>query len=258
MKFCCCVGLNTDRLPILKKHGLEYCEPAISAIASADDEKFNEFLAKKNELGLKCASANGMFPGDIPLLEGKAGYGKISEYLDHAFSRCQALGVPVGILGSGKAREIPEGMSKEEATERFCALLSDVVSPYAEKYGIIVGIEELCAQECNFINSCKEAMEIIRAVNVPNVKLLLDYYHAIHGGDTLEELESYNDNIVHVHISSTINDRMVPMDCDLDACREFFSMLKRIDYKGAVSIEARFGDFDSDIETAVKTMNAAL
>lgn len=95
------------------------------------------------EYDIACPAANGMFIEDVKLLEGKASYSKVGEYLDLVFSRAKKFGVQIGILGSGSARTIPEGMSKEEANERFCALLTDVVSPYAKKYDIMVGIEEL-------------------------------------------------------------------------------------------------------------------
>ncbi len=259
MKFCACVPLTTERLPILKKLGFEYVEPAFSSMYTATEEEFNTFLAAKDEYGLTCASANGMFIEEIKLLEGKDSYSKIGEYLDFVFARANKLGVPVGILGSGTARAIPDGMSKEEATERFCALLTDVVSPYAKKYNIVIGIEELRAKECNFINNCREAMEIIRAVNLPNIKLLLDYFHAILGGDTLEQLATYGDDIVHVHLASPINERSVPRENDLEDCRTFFAMLNSIGYKGAVSLEGRYyNDFESDITLAIDVMKRAL
>ena len=78
-------------------------------------------------------------------------------------------------------------------------------------------------------------MEIIRAVNLPNIKLLLDYFHAILGGDTLEQLATYGDDIVHVHLASPINERSVPRENDLEDCRKFFAMLNSIGYKGAVA-----------------------
>ena len=259
MKFSCCVGLNAEKLKTLNKVGCKYFEPSVEAVFSASQEDYESFLSLKNEFGMEAVAANGMFPGRIGLLRGKECYSEVSEYLDNAFARCQKLGIPVGILGSGKAREIPEGMSKEEAFERFSALLSDVVSPYAKKYGIIIGIEELRSEECSFINSCREAMELIRAVNLPNIKLLVDYYHAMLGGDTLEELESYGDNIVHVHIASPKNNRNVPAYDDLEDCRTFFAMLQRINYKGGISLEGRFGDdFEASLKTALEVMTKAL
>ncbi len=261
MKFSACVPMGTERerFPIMKKLGFNHAEPAFSAMYGATEEQVDDFIAAMNEYGITCPTANGMFIEEIKLLEGKESYSKVGEYLDFVFSRAKKFGVQIGILGSGSARTIPEGMSKEEANERFCALLTDVVSPYAKKYDIIVGIEELRAQECNFINSCREAMEIIRAVNLPNIKLLVDYFHAILGGDTLEQIATYKDDIVHVHLASPINKRSVPRENDLEDCRAFFAMLNNIGYKGVVSLEGSYyNDFESDITLAIDVMKRAL
>ncbi len=247
MIFSFCCAINADNAKAMYDLGYTGTESTVFCINDLDDAAFAEFLAKTKEYKLNYVSANGMFPASVPLLQGEAGYAKVTEYLERVFPRIVALGIPVVVLGSGGARKIPEGMSKEEATDRFCALLTDVISPMAAKYGITIAIEELRKEECNFINSCKEAMEIIRRVNLPNIKLLVDYYHAILGGDTLEELATYGDNIVHVHIASPKNKRYIPLESDYEDCVAFFRMLKSIGYKGAISFEGNVNPGDEKV-----------
>ena len=197
-------------------------------------------------------------PGEINLLLGEAGYPAVREYLDRAFPRAKELGVPVIILGSGNSRKIPEGMTKEEAENLFCALLTDVISPKCTEYGLVIGIEELNAKECNFINTCKEAMELIRRVNLPNIRLLVDFYHSIVGGDTVEELSSYGkDYIVHCHYGSPINERMMPKaGVDEHLVKEYMEMQKAFGYEGAFSLEGKIPDFEADITEALGIMSA--
>lgn len=109
-----------------------------------------------------------------------------------------------------------------------------------------------------FLAKTKEYKLNIRRVNLPNVKLLVDYYHAILGGDTLEELASYGDNIVHVHIASPKNNRAVPNENDYDDCVEFFRMLKKIGYKGVISVEARTKDDVADGKAGLAVMTKAM
>ena len=155
MKFACCIGLESlARLEILKKHGYEAYETGFSALTNAPDEKIAALAEKSRELGMPCVSHNGMFPGDIGLLSGREVYSKVDEYLDKTFEKAKPLGSPIIVLGSGKAREIPEGMSTAEAKERFEALLSDVIAPSAKRHGVTIAIEELRREECNFINNC--------------------------------------------------------------------------------------------------------
>lgn len=259
MKLCCCVGTNIERMELIAKVGYKYCEIGFSGIATISDEAFTELKETLAKTGLKPISSNGMFPERIGLLLGEEGYPAVREYLAKALPRAKELGLPVVILGSGPARTIPEGMTKEEATDRFCKILSDVIAPMAAEYGITIGLEELRVEECNFINTCKEAMEIIRRVNHPNVKLLLDFYHAILGGDTLEEIESYRDYIVHVHYGSPINERRAPkFGVDDHLIKEYFALLKKIGYEGGFSLEGKTDDFESEIDEALRVMTAEL
>ena len=260
MKFACCIGLESlARLEILKKHGYEAYETGFSALTNAPDEKIAALAEKSRELGMPCVSHNGMFPGDIGLLSGREVYSKVDEYLDKTFEKAKPLGSPIVVLGSGKAREIPEGMSTDEAKERFEALLSDVIAPSAKRHGVTIAIEELRREECNFINNCREAMEIIRDVNKPEIQLLIDYYHSMLGGDKLPELASYGSAIRHVHIASPKNARKFPNIDDVGDCRGFFAALKLAGYDGAISLEGSDGgNFESAIAEAIRVMKEAM
>ncbi|MBQ8509606.1 MAG: sugar phosphate isomerase/epimerase [Clostridia bacterium] len=256
--YCCCTGLSPERLEILHKHGYTAWETGFSGLTNAPEETILAMRDKAAELGMTCVSHNGMFPGDIKLLTGKDGYGAIEEYLGKTFAKAKPLGAPTIVLGSGSARRIPDDMSKEEAFERFAAVLSDVIAPAAKEAGVVVAIEELRREECNFINNCREAMELIRAVNKPEIQLLIDYYHSMLGGDKLEELASYGSAIRHVHIASPKNNRRYPTIDDLADCRGFFAALKSAGYTGAISLEGSDGgNFESAIAEAISVMKAA-
>ena len=258
MKYCCCMGLEPRKLEILKKHGYEAFEVGFSGLTNAEDEKIAEMCGKARELGMSCVSHNGMFPGNISLLHGKDGYGEISEYLERTIEKEKPLGSPVVVLGSGVARNIPDGMSRETAFERFVSMISDVVVPWARRNSITVAIEELRKEETNFINNCREAMEVVRAVDAPEVRLMVDYYHAMLGGDRLEEIASYGDMIRHVHIASVRNKRHFPMIDDVGDCRGFFAALKAAGYTGCVSLEGSDGgNFESSIAEAITVMKEA-
>lgn len=260
MKLCCCVGTNIERIELASKAGYKYCEIAFTDLAVKTDEDFAALKDKMGSLGIKPIAANCMFSPRMRLLEGEKGYPAVREHLEKALPRAKELGIPVVILGSGDARKIPEGMTKQEAADRFVAVIKDVIAPMFAEYGIMIGLEELRAEECNFINTCKEAMEIIRRIDRPNVKLLLDFYHAILGGDTLEELETYGtEYIVHVHYGSPINERRAPKHgVDDHLIREYFALLKKMGYDEGFSLEGKTDDFEAEITEALSVMTAEL
>lgn len=259
MFYSCCIGYEAlDKLEILKKHGYQAYETSFSALTNAQDYKIAALAQKARELGMTCVSFNGMFPSDIPLLGGREVYSRVGEYLDATYEKAEPLGSPTIVLGSGKAREIPEGMSANEAKERFEALLADVIAPFAKEKGIVIAIEELRAEECNFINNCREAMEIIRDVNCPEIQLLIDYYHSMLGGDRLTDIIGFGKAIRHVHIASPKNKRRYPNIDDVGDCRSFFAALRGAGYDGAVSLEGSDGgNFESSIAEAITVMKEA-
>jgi len=54
------------------------------------------------------------------------------------------------------------------------------LAPLAGELGVVMALEPMhpgCAARCTFLNSLDDAMSIIRAIDCPQVKLLLDTYH---------------------------------------------------------------------------------
>ncbi len=261
MKFSCCVDLSSaaKRLEILKNHGYNGFETGLCSIFEADDEKIAAAVEASKALDMPCISHNGMFLKEIRLLNGPDGYSAVEEYLEKALEKAKPFGSPIVVLGSGDARSIPDGMSLETAKERFTALLSEVIAPIAHRHGVIIAIEELRREECNFINSAREAMELVCAVNKPEIQLLVDYYHATLGGDKLSDIAGFGSAIKHVHIASPKNNRRFPMIDDIGDCRAFFAALRKAGYDGYVSLEGSDGgNFESAVTEAISVMKGAL
>lgn len=134
------------------------------------------------------------------------------------------------VFGSGGARKIPNGWTKENADEQFVALLKGM-GPLAEAHGITVTIEQLRAEECNYINHIGEGATLIRAAGHPNIRLLADLYHMAVMDDTPADLKAAMDVVVHVEIAEK-NGRTVPA-VNGDDFRPFFRVLREANYQGA-------------------------
>ena len=257
MNYSCCIDYNPERVRLLKKYGYECYEGSLSALTGKTEEFLKDFRNVTDSVGVYSVSHNGMFPGDFRLLE-KGEYSRISEYLDQVFYKSSILGTKTIVLGSGGARRIPDGMFKDDAIKRFCEVLNEIILPKAEEYGKRIAIEELRKEETNFINNCREAMEIINEVNTDRLGLLIDYYHAILGGDTKEDFISFGKKIFHVHMASPKDNRLYPRMKNLEDLKEFFDALNKADYTGAVSLEGGDGgNFEKAIEEAITVMKEA-
>ncbi|HXL01181.1 MAG TPA: sugar phosphate isomerase/epimerase, partial [Dysgonamonadaceae bacterium] len=67
-----------------------------------------------------------------------------------------------------------------------------------------------------------------------------------------ESIVKYGHLIKHIHIAEK-QDRAVPGTYNEDF-RPYFNVLKKINYQGRISIEARWIDFDTQIPLAIKTI----
>ena len=100
---------------------------------------------------------------------------------------------------------------------------------------IKLGIEPLNRYESDFINTVDEGIRLCNLINQPNVGLLLDSYHMnIEEKDMCKSIEKARDKLFHFQVAE--NDRCVPGTGSLN-WSEIFNTLKKINYKGHVSLE---------------------
>lgn len=252
------IGICTDfsdleKLKELKEIGYDFFEFGFASIGTANPEQVDAAVEYVKTLGIPVVSMNGLLPGDFRLTGPDANHDEVTEFVENTLKKAVRFGTKNFVLGSGKARNIPEGYSHEDAAKQLKSLFSDKLLPVFEKYDCYLSIEELRREECNIYNSCREVMQTVREINHPNLKLLVDFYHASLGGDTMEELASYKGYISHVHIASPKNARCVPLPGDGEDYAGFFAALKDAGYQaGNISLEGNYND--NFYDTAAKSL----
>ena len=253
MKFGVCGNLS--RLPVIKAAGYDYIEMNFSNLALMSEEDFVKTREALVDAGMRAEAFNGFFKPNIVLYGEGADLDAIAAYCETGFSRVARLGGEVAVLGSGGARSIPEGMTKEEAEEQFCRVLT-VCGDVALKYGMRIAIEPLRACECNFINLVSEGAEICRRVNHPAVKLLVDFFHFWCGDEPLSHLTEAADVLIHAHLARPNLDRMMPREEDLETVKAWAQALRAIGYPGRLSLEGGHGDdFAASVQRTRETLN---
>lgn len=89
-----------------------------------------------------------------------------------------------------------------------------------------------------FLPRSKEVLEIIRQVNSPNIKILLDLYHEqLMAGNLINTIKENLQYIGHIHVAD-VPGRHEPGTGEIPY-REIFRQLKEIDYKEYVGFEFR-------------------
>ncbi len=240
MKIGCCFGYNNhDAILLGKKAGFEFIEVAVTSFASATEEDVADFARFLHENEVECPGANCLFTDDIRLTGENADFGAADAYLNRMLEKLRPIGLKHVVFGSGRVRSVPEGFSKEAATEQLVVYCRDHLAPIMEKFGLICGVEELFKPACNILNTCRETMEVVRRVDHPRIRLLVDMFHMGMENEDYATLADYPGMISHVHISSPKLKGEFPRPDDGEDYPLFFASLRSAGYPedGLVSIE---------------------
>lgn len=114
------------------------------------------------------------------------------------------LGGRVLVFGSPFQRNLQEGVTAEQgmefAAEVFCSATAEF-----EATGSVLCMEPLTSKETNFINTCEEAVELMKLVNHPTFVLHQDV-KAMLGAETESTphlIHSYHNQCGHFHVNDT-------------------------------------------------------
>ncbi len=251
MKFGVCGSPALAR--VAARAGYDYFEMSVGALLKPREEAdaFGAVLAEVRTTPIPCPVVNVFIPADLKITGPVVDLKALEKFVATACQRARQAGVEVFVLGSGGARRVPEGFDHATARRQiisFCHLLG----PIAARNDVTIAIEPLNLAECNILNTVAECAGIVRAVDHPAIQLLVDAYHLLKDGDSLEDVVAYGDLLVHAHIA-TIPGRLAPgmEPCDL---APFFQALKRGGYDGRISIEGNIPENEADLRSALELM----
>ena len=251
MKFGVCAG--KDRLETVINCGYDFIEEHLANIGNMTDEEFNALVSFYEKNGAAVYSTNGFFPGSVSLY-GEGAFDAVKSWISVALPRAARLGVRVCVLGSGRARNIPDGLSYEDAEKSFVEIVRLIASAAAD-YGIKIAIEPLSFSETNFINFVRDAVDIAEKSGCENVGALVDFFHFYTNGEKDDGLLCAKGRLFHTHLARPNPDRRMPEPDDLPTVKKWADMLKEIGYDGALSLE---GSFKPDFGQSVKSTRALL
>jgi sugar phosphate isomerase/epimerase len=244
------VCTSYDKAALLQNLGYAFVEEGVGRflIPDAGDEKYKKNFETFQNVKFPLRSYVSFIPGSIKSVGPTPNHEALLARADLAFQRAKACGSPFVVFGSSTSRTIPEGFDRETAKQQHIEV-SKKMALLAEKHGITVALEPLNRGETNFINSLAEGVEIIEAVNHPKFRLLCDIYHMSRENEGPDQIIKYSKHIVHTHIAEKQN-RTAPGVAG-DDFTGYFKALKKIKFKGAMSLECRWKDFDNEVKVAI-------
>lgn len=246
-----CAGVKDAE--ILSKAGFSFLEENVQSflVPNKSEEEFEQILEASKSSPLPIKAFIIFLPGNLKSVGPDAAHVEILEYAEVVFRRAQKTGGKLVVFGSSGSRSVPDGFSREEATEQMIGL-GKLLGPLAAKYDVTVVLESLNKMECNFINSLSEAGEIVKAVNHPNYRLLVDIYHMKMEDEGPESILNYGHLIKHVHVAEK-EGRAVPGTYSEDLSL-YYQALKLVGYEGLVSLESRWQNMEMQAAKAIETI----
>ena len=258
MRFGCCgsmVAMKPDGTGIeiieqLEEIGYDYIELSLAHLMALPELEFLKIKERIFSLGINCEVCNNFFPPYLKLTGNEIDTLKIEAYVRKSIEMAGQLGVKIIVFGSGSAKNVPDGFSKDKAWEQLIAILK-YINEIAKRYNILIAIEPLRKTECNIVNSIQEGLNLVKDVNRSNIKLLADFYHMSIEEEDFKVLVKARNYIIHVHFAK-VEGRVFPKEINEDNYISFISKLKQIGYNERVSIEAYSKDFYKDAVISLK------
>lgn len=194
----------------------------------------------KKTWGLSVSSMQSIWYGRSERLFGsKAERQVLLDYTRQAIDFAAAMGCPNLVFGSPKNRCLPvpaEGETEEEGKcfREMAVSFFRELGEYASGQGTVLSMEaNPSLYGTNFINTTREALDLIDEVDSPGFLLNLDVGTMLANGEDAEVLKGREHRIHHVHISEPGLKKIEKRELH----RELEKILSDCGYDGYVSIE---------------------
>lgn len=217
MKLGVCLPLNSEKLDDVKTNiansGAQFIEGNHFALSSIDKTDFDKIINFTRAINLPITHTN-CFLGSMNIFDSKEFLKEGEEYVKRSFERFSGSDLKHVTFGSGESRKSNENRSIEDTKKIFAEFCYNTVSPLAKDYGYTVGIEPLNKGETDVFTTAFETFEFVKKLNLPNVKMIVDYYHFALENENPLDLINYKDYISHLHIASKNKGRTAPLPED--------------------------------------------
>jgi sugar phosphate isomerase/epimerase len=246
-----CTSLSNHRL--LRDNGYAFIEERVGEILVPDkpDERFREIVETVKTSFLPVPVCRIFLPGSLPCVGDTVDQDALLAYTETVFRRAGVAGVTSIVFGSGASRRVPAGFDAAKAREQLIGFLK-LAGPIAARYGVTVALESLNRGETNLVNSLRESVEIVRTVDHPNVRMLVDVFHMLRENEAAKEILAAAGFVHHCHIAEP-EKRAAPTSIK-DDFRPYFRALRQAGYSGRLSIEAGWGNLAEELPLALRVL----
>ncbi len=230
---------KTEQIAAMAELGYDYVELSAAGLLNMSGDEFSQTRRILKQSNIPCLAA-GDYCADRPAITGE-GFDRqaAADYAARICERVYELGARRIGVGSPLARTMPVKYPYYRAAEQaveFFRIAGEAALPYE---GLEVLIEALNFNSCNFCNTQQQALDLVRRVGLPNVRLEVDFFHMLMMAEPFERFCDICPMTGHVHLSGrdAHDGRRFFADEDWEICHKAASVMKAAGYEGTVSIE---------------------
>lgn len=227
-------------VPYVKKCralGFDVLEVACGAFHLEEDGFFRELRAAAEDQGMILSGGYGPRPEHNLASKDGAAVEKAFAFYADIFRKMEIAGIDRigGALYSYWPVDFSAPMDKAGDTARSIERMQRLADMAAD-HGIDLNMEVLNRFEGYMLNECYECVDYVKAVNKPNVHVMLDTFHMnIEEDSILEAIRKAGDLLGHFHVGEA--NRRCPGPGGRFDWGEIGNVLKEIGYEGYVVME---------------------
>jgi len=249
IRYGICIN-SVNHSSILENTGYDYYELPVSRLIGPelDDPGFKTLREDVNTHSIFPETFYLFIPPALPLTGPDRDKARIESYLSLVLNRIHLLGGKVVGFGSGRARSIPDTITREEGMLQLTEFMRTAAG-IAAGYGITIAIENLETTETNVFTDIHSIGKYIKELELFNVGILFDIHHCVVQNQNIEDIANYASFIKHIHISDT--GRLNPGTGQYPI-PWLFEILNNIGYTSRVTCECKWQNFETDIKHTIE------
>lgn len=251
MQYGVCGGL--EMAPVALACGYDYLECTVEAALKPSEPEpvFEDVLRAIEKCPLSIPALNCLVPARLKLTGPQVDAAAIRAHVETVCRRARRAGVHILVFGSGGARRTPDGWDHLEAWSQLVTF-GRLLAAQAAEHELVAVVEPLNRRETDQITTVSEAAALVRAVNHPALRLLVDGYHWLLDGDSAGDVVANAGLLAHAHVA-TVPNRLPPgaETCPLPL---FFETLARAGYHGRMTFEGNLADPERRLPAALALM----
>jgi sugar phosphate isomerase/epimerase len=212
--------------------GYDGVELALKYAAEVDKGLLSKWLTD-SDMEVSCISTGQVF-ADLGLMFTDANPQKRSE-VRNIFKDLIDLAADFGrIVNIGRVRGRIGPQQPQQAERLFIEMAGELCS-YAAAKNVTLLLEPVNRYELDFINSVEDGVELLKKVDMPNMKLMPDIFHMNIEDKTIgPELAKNINYVAYIHFADS--NRLAPGQGHIDF-KNIINCLRQAKYDGWVSVE---------------------